>query len=298
MISRHLKKIGKSENIWLKLGVALVLAGQGMVFGLGLNTADPPPVYGGRVYLLLHGGLIISSLVVFILLGPGLTLETWKSIREKKVTVDALFLLSISGAFIGSLISTVTGRGSVYYEVVAILLTVYTFGKLMSVRSQRKAICAAEQLREDFNWAWEIRHHQERRRIPVSELCPTSSLVSVHEGEPITVDGIIQNGTGFGSETSLTGEPNTRCPATRGFNLSGDSFCRWTVYDQTESIAGNAKTRFNSFDGRRGSYKIFKDPGKGGWVDALVPASSRIRVCDNFCRMDSSPFHRLVGCSI
>ncbi len=211
----------KTDYSWLKIGVAIVLAGQGMVFGLGINTADPAPEYASKTYLILHGSLILSALIVFFLLGSELPREAWKAIRGRQVTVDALFLLSITGAFIGSLISTFTGQGGVYYEVVAILLVVYTLGKLLSARSRSKAIRAAEQLRNDFDWAWEIGHDQQRHRTPVADLCLTSSLVSVNEGEPITVDGIIQNGTGFVTETPLTGEPTPVVRRSGDYVLAG-----------------------------------------------------------------------------
>lgn len=234
------EKRSKTDSTWLKLGVALVLAGQGMIFGLGINTADPAPEFASRIYFFLHGGLIVSALIVFFLLGPELIKEAWKSIREKRITVDTLFLLSISGAFIGSLISTITGQGSVYYEVVAILLAVYTLGKIISAFSREKAILAAEQLREDFKWAWEISDDQKRRRIRISKLCLTNSLVSVHEGEPITVDGVIQTGTGFVTETPLTGEPT---PVVRS---SGDM-----VLAGTHSVDGRFTIKPNALEGSR-----------------------------------------------
>lgn len=55
---------------WLKVGIAAVMAGQGMVFGLGLNTADPPLTKAQPIYWVLHGGLLISALVVLVLLAP------------------------------------------------------------------------------------------------------------------------------------------------------------------------------------------------------------------------------------
>jgi heavy metal translocating P-type ATPase len=217
----HSGEKNKTDYSWLKIGMAIVLAGQGMVFGLGINTADPAPEYASKTYFVLHGSLILSALVVFFLLGTGLPREAWKAIKGKQVNVDALFLLSITGAFIGSLISTFTGQGGVYYEVVAILLVVYTFGKLLSARSRSGAIQAVEQLRDDFDWAWEIDRDQQRHRTRVADLCLTSSLVSVNEGEPITVDGIIQNGTGFVTETPLTGEPTPVVRRSGDYVLAG-----------------------------------------------------------------------------
>ena len=71
----------KTDYSWLKIGVAIVLAGQGMIFGLGINTADPAPEYASNTYLVLHGSLILSALVVFILLGSELPREAWKAIQ-------------------------------------------------------------------------------------------------------------------------------------------------------------------------------------------------------------------------
>lgn len=62
----------KTNYSWLKTGVAIVLAGQGMVFGLGINTADPAPEYASKTYLILHGSLMLSALIVFFLLGSEL----------------------------------------------------------------------------------------------------------------------------------------------------------------------------------------------------------------------------------
>lgn len=78
-----------------------------------------------------------------------------------------------------------------------------------------------EQLRDDFDWAWEIDRDQQRHRTRVADLCLASSLVSVNEGEPITVDGIIQNGTGFVTETPLTGEPTPVVRRSGDYVLAG-----------------------------------------------------------------------------
>ncbi len=200
-------KSARSEAmIWLRLAIALVLAGQSMMFNLGLNTSEEKPTPGSFEFWLVHGGLIAAALAVIALLGPALFRAQWQAIRQRKVTVEGLFILSLLGAFIGSLVSTLSGEGSVYYEVVSIVLVVYTFGKLAGARSRRKALEAAEALREQYSHAW-VDTENGRQRIPVDELCTTSSRVSVNPGEPVTVDGVILSGEGFVSETSLTGEP-------------------------------------------------------------------------------------------
>lgn len=192
---------------WVRTGIALVLAGQSMVFGLGYNMADPRPAYGSGPYLLIHGGLIVSALVVLFLLAPSLVREALTALRRRQITVEGLFILSVCGAFTGSLITTFSGEGDVYYEVVAILLAVYTIGKMIGARSREQALQEADRIREDYNWAYEVNQDGSRARVPVDDLCCCSSRVSVRPGEPVTVDGTILTGTAFVRETAMTGEP-------------------------------------------------------------------------------------------
>lgn len=190
---------------WLKVGIAAVMAGQGMVFGLGLNTADPPLTREQPIYWVLHGGLLISALVVLVLLGPPLIKNLWLAARERRITVESLFVLSALGALGASLTSTLTGEGSVYYEVVAIVLAIYTIGKTLGARSREQALSAVQSLREAFDFAYLETCCGQRQRVPVDELA-ADSLVSVAPGEPVPVDGVIRSGVGDVTDTAMTGE--------------------------------------------------------------------------------------------
>jgi len=198
---------------WLKVGIAAVMAGQGMIFGLGLNTADPPLTRDQAIYWVLHGGLLISALVVIGLLGPPLWRRTWSACREGRITVESLFVISAVGALGASLTATVTGQGSVYYEVVAIVLAIYTVGTTLGARSRSRAIGVVQALREAFDFAYLETCCGQRRRVPVDELTMDSS-VSVAPGEAIPVDGVIRKGLGDVIETAITGEltPERRQP--------------------------------------------------------------------------------------
>ncbi|MGE9296282.1 MAG: heavy metal translocating P-type ATPase [Puniceicoccales bacterium] len=190
---------------WLKVGIAAVMAGQGMIFGLGLNTADPPLTRDQPIYWVLHGGLLVSAFVVLVLLGPPLLRNAWQACRERRITVEALFVLSALGALGASLTATLTGEGSVYYEVVAIVLAIYSVGKTLGARSRSRAMSAVENLREAFDFAYMETCCGQRRRVPVDELA-MDSPISVGPGEAIPVDGVIKQGEGAVTETAITGE--------------------------------------------------------------------------------------------
>lgn len=190
---------------WLKVGIAAVMAGQGMIFGLGLNTAEPPLTRAQPIYWVLHGGLLISALVVILLLGPPLLKSLWLALRARRISVESLFVLSALGALGASLTATLTGEGSVYYEVVAIVLAIYTIGKTLGARSRERALAAVDSLREAFDFAYLETCCGQRQRVPVDELA-MDSIVSVAPGEPVPVDGVIRSGVGDMTDTAMTGE--------------------------------------------------------------------------------------------
>ncbi|MGF1449058.1 MAG: heavy metal translocating P-type ATPase [Opitutales bacterium] len=198
---------------WWRLGLALVIAGQSMVFGLawnlyveevGQNEAEAE--LGPAGFWVYHGVLLASALAVVGLLGGPLGRRLWASVRERTVTVESLFVLSLLGALGGSLVSTFTGEGAVYYEVVAIVLCVYTFGRMASERSRVTAIAAANALRQRFDTARVLQADGGERLLPVSAV-GAGAQVRVHPGEGIPIDGQVLHGMSYVSETSLTGEP-------------------------------------------------------------------------------------------
>lgn len=202
--------------IW-RLGVALVLAGQLMVFGLGINIT--PPEMGTGTYVIMHALLIMFTVMVIGLLGKSLFEEAWKNLRKRRLSLEGLFVVSAMGALAGSLISTITGRGQVYYEVVAIVLVIYTIGKILSVRSRQRAIEESNKIRENFDYAYVVKDRvKERVRLEDVHCC---CEVIVGPGDAVTVDGIIMTGEGFVKETAMTGELEPVSKGVGDFILAG-----------------------------------------------------------------------------
>ncbi|MCC5841778.1 MAG: cation-translocating P-type ATPase [Opitutales bacterium] len=197
------------DSTWFRIAISLALAGQGMVFGLGYNNAlraGEAPAFGSTAYLAIHGGLFLSVVVVTILLGGPLMRHFLVALRARRITVESLFLLSAAGALGGSVISSVTGRGDVYYEIVAIVLCVYTVGKQLGERNKRRVLAAADAVGEAFDSAYLRLADGTRARVQVHRLA-VGDVVEVAPGEAISVDGIIVEGRGYVEQTSVTGEP-------------------------------------------------------------------------------------------
>ncbi|MGZ0655341.1 heavy metal translocating P-type ATPase [Coraliomargarita sp. W4R72] len=194
----------KLSRAWLRIAIAGVFAGQGMMFSLALNMTPPP--YGSMAYWILHGGLIFSSIVVMVFLGGPLFASTWGMLRGRRLSIEGLFTVSLLGAFVGSVVGSVTGQGSVYYEVVAIVIAIYTFGRMLGERSQSQMKLESARLRERFDRAFVLDAKGDWMSRPVAEVL-RGARVRVDPGSAFTLDGMIRSGVGYVQETALTGEP-------------------------------------------------------------------------------------------
>lgn len=188
--------------VW-RLAVSIVLVGQLMMFGLGINIT--PPEKGSNAYIITHSLLILFTVVVIGLLGKSLFQEALQNLKKRRLSLETLFMLTAMGALVGSLISTLTGKGQIYYEVVAIVLVIYTIGKILSVRSRQKAIHESNKIKENFDFAYVVRGEGNKERIRLEDLHCCCEVI-VGPGEAVPVDGIITIGEGFVQETAMTGE--------------------------------------------------------------------------------------------
>lgn len=189
---------------WLRIAVAAVFAGQGMVLSLALNMTPPP--YGSTPYWVLHGALMLSTFVVLLFLGGPLFAATFGMLRARRLSIEGLFTLSLMGALIGSLVGSFTGEGNVYYEIVSIVIAIYTFGRMLGERSQLKMLTEADRVREGLEFAQRVRGDGGCETVSTDAL-EHGERVRVNPGEAFTVDGRVVEGVGYVRETSLTGEP-------------------------------------------------------------------------------------------
>jgi heavy metal translocating P-type ATPase len=212
---------------WLRIGAGAAVAAQAMVFSLSVNLSE----IEGWAYAVVHGILIFSALGSLVFIGGDLVRSALESLRERKIGIDLLFLVTLLGAFAGSLVSTFTRAGSVYYEVVAILIVVHTVGKMLGARSRVAALRAVDDTREKFEWCDVMQFDGSVVRSRVQALV-NGARVRVAPGGAISVDGEIISGRGYVQETSMTGEWR---PEPRG---SGDR-----VLAGTFSIDGSFEIR-------------------------------------------------------
>ncbi len=197
---------------WLRIGIGLAVAAQAMVFSLAVNITPAK----GAAYWLVHGGLIASAAAVLVFLGRDLIGQAWAAARARRVSIDLLFLTTLLGALGGSLTSTFTGTGSVYYEVVAVLVVVHTLGKMAGARSRSAALRAADAVAEKYDRCVVLAGDGREDSRAVAALRGGERVV-VAPGGAICVDGVIAEGRSYVEEAALTGEwrPVSRGPGER-----------------------------------------------------------------------------------
>lgn len=187
---------------WWRLGLAALIAGQSMVFSLALNL---DPVTGEERWM-LHGMLAVAAVAVFVLVGGRLAREAWQALRQGRWVVEQFFLIGIAGAFAASVHSSITGVGSVYYEVVSVLVAIYTLGKMVGERRREQALSAVASLRREFERCVRLTCCGQEQEMPVVEV-QAGDRVKVVAGGGVPVDGWVQEGTALVVETPINGEP-------------------------------------------------------------------------------------------
>ncbi|HEY8503041.1 MAG TPA: hypothetical protein VIL46_00565, partial [Gemmataceae bacterium] len=186
----------------VRLGIALLIAGQSMIFSLAVNITPPPE----PTRTVLQGAILASTLAVVALLGGPLFRAAWRELRAGRVTIEALFVLTMAGALGASMQSFLTGRGHIYFEVVSILLAVYTLGKMIGARSRAAAVASTQSWASSLSTCRVVDAKGRTRAVGVAEVLP-GDVVEVYPGETVPVDGVIREGVGFVSEAPVSGEP-------------------------------------------------------------------------------------------
>lgn len=193
--------MSSSDIQWLRFGIAGLVSAQSMVLGLAINLSPPQ----GLARTVTHTVLAFGAVVVFALVGGPVCREAWAQARARRFGMEQLFLIGILSAFFASLVTTFTGQGSVYYEVVTILLAIYTFGRIIGDNRRAAAWEAAKTLEKEFSQCDRLTADGRIERVAVSLVQPGDRF-RVTPGEGISLDGRVVRGVAFVRQTPLTGE--------------------------------------------------------------------------------------------
>lgn len=190
---------------WLRIGLATMLAGQGMVVSLAINTSQMPDAHRLLVQLILAATAAITA----ALLGGPLLTAARDQLAQRKLGFDWLFVSAIIGATAASLLSMWRGQGAVYFELISLLLLIYTLGQQSSARAQRRVLDIASRVERTAQTYQARTCCGAARAATLDQLKPGWSVL-VPPGRPIPIDGAIQDGCALLNERATTGEPLPR----------------------------------------------------------------------------------------
>jgi len=166
---------------------------------------------GGQLPLWIVIGRWTSLMLATIILaysGQEFFAGAWGDLRNRRLGMDIPVVLGLTGAYAGSLYTTITGQGEVYYDSIAMfvffLLLARRYelgGKLLATdhieRLARLVPRSAQRLAAGDGERWD--------EVAVDELVP-GDLLRLVPGETLAVDGVIESGISSFDESLLTGE--------------------------------------------------------------------------------------------
>jgi heavy metal translocating P-type ATPase len=191
------------DGFAIRIGVGILVAGQSMIFGLAINLEEQT---SPAVKLGVQGVILAGTLLVIALLGPPLFRAAAAELGRGRLTIEALFLLTMGGAMLASLQSLISGHGPIYFEVVSVLLVVYALGKAIGAHSRAAALATTRRWADALRFCRLVDVTGRERQVGVADVVP-GDRIRVLPGETIPVDGVIREGVGFLAEAPASGEP-------------------------------------------------------------------------------------------
>jgi Cu2+-exporting ATPase len=210
-----------------RLGVAGVLGMQVMMVSVALYAGAGSGMEAQYRDLFRWVNLLLTLPVLLYSARP-FFVSAFRDLRGLRVGMDGPVSLGIALAFGGSLWSTLTESGHVYYDSVVMFVFFLLLGRYFELGARRRSAEAAESLARlsppsatrladtESGWREEL--------VPVAELT-AGDRVLIRPGESIPADGRVVEGVSCVDESLLTGE-HLPLPKAKGAGLVGGSVNR------------------------------------------------------------------------
>jgi Cu2+-exporting ATPase len=197
----------EERRLLIRMGVAWALAGNIMLLAFALYSglgAESPELYHAA------RGLSLFLAVPAVFYGGSVFFaKAWHSIRLswrlrtiRHLHMDTPISIGILAGFGASLVSTLTGRGDVWFDSVAVLIAALLSARWLQLRARRLAGDSTEQL---LALLPTLARRADGSTVRADEL-QADDVILVRAGELIPVDGVIVEGSSLINSAVLTGE--------------------------------------------------------------------------------------------
>lgn len=186
---------------WWRILTGAFLAVNSMTLTLAVNTSEVT-LEERRI---LQFAVLGATGIVTALLGWPLLTAALEAIRQHRVTVEALFILSFLGATAASLTSMILGHGPIFWEVASILLVVYSAGRSIANYGEKRVLESLSAWNPEETRCERLTASGSSETITASGV-HIADVVRIHPGSAIPVDGMVIRGAALVREAEMTGE--------------------------------------------------------------------------------------------
>lgn len=131
--------------------------------------------------------------------------SAWKALKSGTANMDTLVVMGTSAAYFYSVYVLFSGKGHVYFEASAVLITIILFGRLLEAKAKGKTSDAIKKLIGLSPKVATVIRNNKEIQISVDEI-QVGDVIIVKPGEKIPVDGKIILGNSSVDESMITGE--------------------------------------------------------------------------------------------
>ncbi|MEA1888453.1 MAG: heavy metal translocating P-type ATPase [Pseudomonadota bacterium] len=167
------------------------------------------PDESGVLPLWITIGRWTSLLLVTMIMsysGQEFFIGAWNDARNRRLGMDVPIVLGLSAAYTGSIYTTISGIGEVYFDSIAMFIFFLLLarryelgGKLMAADHVDRLARVMPGMAQRFN------ENGTREQVAVEDLVP-GDLIRLLPGETAPVDGTVADGSSSFDESLLTGE--------------------------------------------------------------------------------------------
>jgi len=212
---------GLPNTLVLRLGLGIFMALNIMVFNWAFYSREVfssasadgahEPLAGLFAYLLMFLCTVVVAALGFPLARDALqnTFAPGAGSPYSRVDANLLICIGVGAAYLLSVIRTVQGRGSLYFDTAATVLVIVTLGLYIEAGARRRAATAARELVGELPRAVAVRRDGRTVEVGVAEIL-VGDEVGIRAGESVVVDGPLIEGSSRVNESSLTGESQPR----------------------------------------------------------------------------------------
>jgi P-type Cu2+ transporter len=197
-----------AQDMFRRLFVAGLSMMQVMMYAVPVYFAEAGSIETDMVQLMCWASLVLTLPAVFYSAQPFFK-GAWADLRRKTAGMDVPVALGITAAFAGSVWSTVTGEGEVYFDSVTMFIFLLLASRYLEMVARRRAAASLENMQHALpDAAWLLKdypHSREPSRVPAAQL-RAGDVVLAKPGDRIAADSVIIEGDTALDMSLLTGE--------------------------------------------------------------------------------------------